>query len=215
MNIEKMINRKDSVKDTLHTKCQSFEMLLEEAVNFHGHLCAGQVIGVRMSMLGLELLGITDPKGADRKKIYVVVEIDRCAADAIQSVTGCRIGKRTMRWVDYGIMAATYVNLETGRGVRITAREESRHLADKYCPEIVDKYQRQLEAYRIMPNDELFQVQKVSLSIDRNDMPGRPLNRVACSRCGDWVQDGREVAGSEGPICRACDRGAYYTVATD
>ncbi|MBW2329055.1 MAG: formylmethanofuran dehydrogenase subunit E family protein, partial [Deltaproteobacteria bacterium] len=100
----------------------SFDNLLEISTKIHGHLCAGQVIGVRMSMLGLERIGIDDPKGADRKKLYVLVEIDRCATDAIQSVTGCSLGKRSMRWMDFGIMAATFVNLETGKAVRITAR---------------------------------------------------------------------------------------------
>jgi formylmethanofuran dehydrogenase subunit E len=132
---------------------QRFDRLLAESVALHGHLCAGQVIGVRMSLLGLHLLGIADPKGADRRKLYVVVEIDRCATDAIQSVTGCSLGKRSLRWVDLGIMAATFADLEQARAVRITAREESRAQAQQYRPDIVDKYQRQLAAYQEMPDD--------------------------------------------------------------
>lgn len=55
-----------------------FETLLQESLNVHGHLCPGQVLGVRMSMLGLREIGITDPKGKDRKSIVVFVEIDQC-----------------------------------------------------------------------------------------------------------------------------------------
>ncbi len=190
---------------------ESFEQLLEVSTKIHGHICAGQVIGVRMSMAGLERIGIEDPKGADRKRLYVLVEIDRCATDAIQSVTGCSLGKRSMRWIDFGIMAATFVNLETGEAMRVTAREESRQLSKKYCPEIVDKYQRQLEAYKVMPLDELFTFQKVCVQIPECNMPGRPIRRVQCAQCDDWVQDCREVEQEGRVLCRACAGERYYT----
>ena len=193
---------------------KSFQELLEESANIHGHLCAGQVIGVRMSLIGLELIGIHDPKGADRKKLYVLVEIDRCATDAIQSVTGCSLGKRSMRWQDYGIMAATFVNLETGRAVRVTAREESRELAKNYCPAIEGKYQRQLDAYRVMPQQELFKIEDVQVDLVPEDMPGRPLRRVQCEECGDWVQDCREVVTDGRVLCRGCVNGKYYRPVT-
>lgn len=189
---------------------ESFDELLEVSTQIHGHICAGQVIGVRMSMLGLEQIGIDDPKGADRKKLYVLVEIDRCATDAIQSVTGCSLGKRSMRWMDFGIMAASFVNLETAKAVRITAREESRELSKKYCPEIEDKYKRQLAAYRVMPEEELFTVQEVEVSIPSCDMPGRPQRRVQCERCGDYVQDSRDVKQEGHTLCRACAGQRYY-----
>jgi formylmethanofuran dehydrogenase subunit E len=189
-----------------------FEILLAESAVLHGHLCAGQVIGVRMSMLGLRLIGIDEPKGADRKKLYVIVEIDRCATDAIQSVTGCSLGKRSLRWLDLGIMAATFVNLETSAAVRITAREEARESARTYRPDIVDRYQRQLAAYQEMPDEALFAVQRVRLTLSENDLPGRPLRRVCCQQCGDWVQDGREERVGGRTVCRSCAHGAYFTV---
>ena len=189
---------------------ESFEQLLAESTRIHGHICAGQVIGVRMAMAGLDRIGIADPKGEDRKKLYVLVEIDRCATDAIQSVTGCSLGKRSLRWLDFGIMAATFVNLETGRAVRVVAREEARDLSTHYCPEIVDKYQRQLAAYRVMPLNELFIFQDVRVEIPASDLPGRPIRRVQCHRCGDWVQDCRERERNGGFLCRACDGERYY-----
>jgi formylmethanofuran dehydrogenase subunit E len=190
---------------------ETFEQLLEKSTKIHGHICAGQVIGVRMSMIGLREIGIDDPK-AQRKDFYVLVEIDRCATDAIQTVTGCSLGKRSLKWLDYGIMAATFVNLKTSKAVRITALEESRETSKKYCPEIGDKYKQQLEAYRIMPEDELFKVQPVSITVPEEDMPGRPIRRVQCERCGDWVQDCREVIQDGKPLCRPCAHGRYYEI---
>ncbi len=190
-----------------------FEKLLEESVRVHGHLCPGQVLGVRMALYGLDLIGIKDPKGADRKKLYLFVEIDRCATDALQSVTGCSLGKRTMRFVDYGKMAATFVNLATGRAVRVVAREEARERARDYCPEDTeDKYRCQLEAYRVMPDEELFYHQWVRVQIPPEDMPGRPLSRLLCETCGEYVQDRREVRKNGRVQCRACAEGGYYTV---
>lgn len=189
---------------------EPFAKLLEISATIHGHLCAGQVIGVRMALLGLRHIGIDDPKGADRKKLYVLVEIDRCATDAIQSVTGCSLGKRSLRWLDFGIMAATFVNLKTGKAVRVTAREEARELAATYCPELADKYQRQLEAYRVMPEEELFTVQEVTVRIPDCDLPGRPIRRVQCKQCGDYVQDCREVEQGSEILCRACAGQRYY-----
>ncbi len=191
---------------------KSFQELLEESTKIHGHLCAGQVIGVRMSQIGLEAIGIDDPKGKDRKNLYVLVEIDRCATDAIQSVTGCSLGKRSLRWMDYGIMAATFVNLETGRAVRITALEEAREHSKDYFPKIEGKYQQQLEAYRIMPQHELFKIENVQVDLSPEDMPGRPLRRVRCEKCGDWIQDCREVRTATGVLCRGCLNGKYYTM---
>jgi formylmethanofuran dehydrogenase subunit E len=191
---------------------ETFEELLEKSTAIHGHVCAGQVIGVRLAMMGLARIGIEEPRGRDRKKFYVLVEIDRCATDAIQTVTGCSLGKRSLKWLDYGIMAATFVNLEDGRSVRITAREEARELANRYCPEIEDKYRRQLEAYRVMPAEELFTIQTVKVKVPQEDLPGRPLRRVQCALCGDWVQDGREVAHDGHLLCRPCDQGRYYEV---
>ncbi|MBM9513309.1 FmdE family protein [Desulfogranum marinum] len=189
---------------------ESFEELLEVSTRIHGHICAGQVIGVRMAMEGLGRVGIDDPKGKDRKKTYVLVEIDRCATDAIQSVTGCSLGKRSMRWVDHGVMAATFVNLDTGKAVRVTAREESRELAKKYAPQTVEKYQRQLDAYKVMPLDELFSFQDVEVTLKECEMPGRPIRRVECEECGDWVQDCREVIQDGKTLCRGCAGNRYY-----
>jgi len=189
-----------------------FEKLLEESVKTHGHLCPGQVLGVRMSMFGLKLIGIDDPRGKDRKKLIAYVEIDRCATDAIQSVTSCSLGKRSLKFLDFGKMAATFVNSETGKAVRILAKEESKDKAKNYFPDIEDKYKCQLEAYKIMPDEELFEWKEVEVLIPEEDMPGRPLRRIKCDTCGEYVQDNRDVTKDGRLLCKACAQGAYYKV---
>ncbi len=189
----------------------NFDHLLKESVKVHGHLCPGQVLGVRMSMLGLKKLDITDPKGKDRKKIIVFVEMDRCATDAIQSVTGCSLGHRTMKFMDYGKMAATFLNLHTGRAVRVVAREDSRNSAKVLFPDIENRYVAQLEAYKVMSDEELFNAIEVQVDLKMQDMPGRPVRRVQCCRCGEWVQDMREIYKDKEVFCRPCSAGGYYT----
>lgn len=190
----------------------NFENLLKESVKIHGHLCPGQILGVRMSMLGLRKSGIEDPKDKDRKSLIIFVEIDRCATDAIQSVTGCTIGKRTLKLLDYGKMAATFLNLKTGKAVRIVAKEESKIRAKNYFPEITDKYQCQTAAYKIMSDEELFECEDVKIEIPEQDMPGRPIKRVRCDKCGEYVQDMREVYSGGKLLCKACADGAYYKI---
>ncbi len=191
---------------------QSLDELLEECGRLHGHMCAGQLLGARMAVLGCRLIGIDDPRGAERKKLIVWVEIDRCMADAVGAVTGARLGKRSLKYLDYGKVAATFYNTETKDAVRVLALEESRGLADARHPEIESKKERQFRAYREAADEELFKVERVEVAYGEMDMPGRPRSRVRCARCGEGVNDGREVNGPEGSVlCRPCASGGYYT----
>jgi|SRR5208283_2251242 len=198
------------MKKMAETGIGDLEMLLQESVRIHGHICPGQVLGVKMSMLGLGEIGIADPKGKDRRSVIVFVEMDRCAADAVQSVTGCSLGHRTMKFMDYGKMAVTFLNLKTGRAVRVIAKEESRENAKKYLPELRNKYEAQLEAYKTMPDDELFDVMEVRVKINPEDLPGRPIGRIKCDSCGEYVQDLREVYKDGNVLCRPCADSGYY-----
>lgn len=188
-----------------------FEEMLQESVRIHGHICPGQVLGVRMSMLGLRKAGIAEPKGKDRKNLIVFVEMDRCATDAIQSVTGCSLGHRTMKFMDYGKMAATFANIKTNKAVRVVAKENSRQKAKEFFPEIEKKYAAQIAAYKIMPDEELFDVMNVHVDIKDEDMPGKPLRRIRCEKCGEHVQDMREVHINGKAVCRPCADGGYYS----
>jgi formylmethanofuran dehydrogenase subunit E len=185
--------------------------LLTECGRLHGHMCAGQLLGARMAVLGCRLVGIRDPRGADRKKLIVWVEIDRCMADAVGAVTGARLGKRSLKYFDYGKVAATFFNTQTKEAVRVVALEESRALADARHPEIESKKERQFLTYREAADEELFKVARVAVDYGEMDAPGRPLSRATCARCGEGVNDGREVRTADDVvICRPCAMGGYY-----
>ena len=191
---------------------ESVETLLKECERLHGHMCAGQLLGTRIALLGCRLLDIDDPRGADRKKLIVWVEIDRCMTDAISAVTGVRLGKRSLKYVDYGKVAATFLNTETKRAVRIVALESSRVLADERYSDIADKRTRQFRAYSEATDDELFKTELVSLELSDFDAPGSPRSRVVCAVCEEGVNDGREVIDANGDaICRGCHNGSYYS----
>jgi formylmethanofuran dehydrogenase subunit E len=186
---------------------ESLDELLRQAEAAHGHLCAGQVLGVRMALLGLKRLGFEGrPQGADRKRLVTYVEIDRCATDAIALVTGCRLGKRALKFRDWGKMAATFVDLASGRAIRVVAREDSRELADRHYPHLGTKGRRQLAAYRELPDEHLFKEQWVRVNVARSDLPGHSGERVACARCGEGVNFGRVTLVDGETLCLACAR---------
>jgi formylmethanofuran dehydrogenase subunit E len=163
-----------------------------------------------MAMLGCQLLAIEEP--ARGKRLIVYVEIDRCMADAVAAVTGCRLGKRTLKHIDYGKCACTFVDTFTGRAVRVSAREEARSHMWRYAPAglELDKKAAQCEAYKIMADSELFVVQEVGVDIPDHDRPGPPVSRVVCAVCGEGINDRREVEWNGIQYCRACLQGAYY-----
>jgi len=189
---------------------KSFDELLRDAEVAHGHLCAGQVLGVRLAMLGLELLGIDDPHGKDRKRLITFVEIDRCATDAVAVVTGCRLGKRALKFRDWGKVAATFVDLESGRAVRICAKESSKALARQMHPEIESKNQQQMLAYREIPTGDLFTVQWVKVELPPEELPGYQGERIVCAQCGEGINFRREVRENAKTLCRACAGERYY-----
>ena len=179
----------------------SLDALLEEAKIAHGHLCAGQVLGVRLALHGLDQLGLDDPKGVHRKRLVTYVEIDRCATDAIGVVTGCRLGKRALKFRDWGKMAATFVDLDTGRAVRVAAKESSKQKARELHPEIENKNQQQMLAYREMSDADLFDVQWVSVNVLPEDLPGFKADRITCAQCGEGINFKREVLRDGKTLC--------------
>ncbi len=195
---------------------QTFETLLDESARAHGHLCPGQVVGVRMAMLGCRLIGLEEPTRIDQiKKLIVYVEMDRCTADAVAHVTGVRLGRRSLKFADYGIMAATFLNLETGRAFRVISTEDARDLASVYAPDIAEKGPRQLAAYRRMPDSVLFRVQTVRVDLDECDLPGPTRRKTACSICGQIIRDRREALVGDHPVCRPCSGVCYFSHARE
>ncbi len=189
---------------------KSLDEYLREAEQAHGHLCAGQVLGVRMAMLGLEKLGIEDPHGKDRKRLVTFVEIDRCATDAIAVVTGCRLGKRALKFRDWGKVAATFVDVVNGKAVRISAKESAKARAREMHPELGDKNRQQMLAYREIPEAELFDVRAVKVELPPEEFPGYKGERVVCEECREGINFRREVRRDGRVLCRACAGERYY-----
>ncbi|HSO21101.1 MAG TPA: FmdE family protein [Desulfosarcina sp.] len=189
-----------------------FDILLDGSAKAHGHLCPGQVVGVRMAMLGCRLIGLDNPRELPQiKQLIVFVEIDRCATDAIAHVTGVKLGRRSLKFIDNGIMAAAFVNLESGEAVRIVSTESARELIHVYAPDIDDRRGQQIEAYRRMPDDVLFEVMPVQVRVPVHDMPGPSRFKVRCAACGTMVRDKKEVLVNDRILCRPCAHGTYYS----
>jgi len=206
--MEKSVSTKTSV--------QTFEDLLAGSVAAHGHLCPGQVVGVRMAMLGLRLLGfLAPPTYPQLKQLIVFVEMDRCTGDAVAFVTNAKLGRRSLKFVDYGIMAATFVNLGTDHAFRIISTEESRDLAALYAPGELDRRQQQTTAYKVMPDSVMFRVQEVKVDLSPFDLPGPTRRKATCVKCGQVVRDNREVRQNGSVYCRPCASGAYFNGARE
>lgn len=187
-----------------------FDDYVAEAERAHGHMCAGQILGLRMALYGLKLLDISDPLGTDRKRLVTFIEIDRCATDAIPIVTGCRLGKRALKFRDFGKMAATFCDLREDRAVRVAARESSKQKAREMFPEIPEKNRQQMLAYREMSDIDLFDAQWVRVRLGPEEFPGYKAARIVCAECGEGINFGREVARGELVLCRACAGERYY-----
>jgi formylmethanofuran dehydrogenase subunit E len=182
----------------------NYENLLSEAGAFHGDICAGIQIGTRMTMCALRNLEIKDPKGTDRKNIMVFVEIDRCATDAIMALTGCRPGKRTMKVRDYGKMAATFINLESGKAIRVATA------IDRKGPD-----GHELPDFTKATDKELFSIAFVEVPLQPEDMPGKPVRSRQCVRCGESILDGREIESAGETLCSPCfEQKTYYRILT-
>jgi formylmethanofuran dehydrogenase subunit E len=189
---------------------KSFDEYVTLAEAAHGHMCAGQILGLRLAIYGVTLLGLDDPAGKDRKRLVSFVEIDRCATDAVPIVTGCRLGKRALKFRDFGKVAATFCDLQEDRAVRVVAKESSKQRAKELYPEMQDKNAQQMRAYRELPEAELFDIEWVRVRLGPEDMPGYKAARVVCAECGEGVNFKREVLRDGKTLCRACAGERYY-----
>lgn len=171
---------------------------LEKAVNYHGHLCSGQAIGVKMALYAIELLnlGVKD----DYKNLKVYVETDRCIADAIMTVTGCKVGKRRFVLLDYGKTACTFVNMDSKEAYRIYRK----------CRLYPAEGEDIAEFFANLKNEDLFDIKKVFVDIKPEDMPGKPLGATTCEVCGEEVIDIKEIIKDDRTMCKNCANKSYY-----
>ncbi len=191
-----------------------FHSCLDAARRMHGASCARLAIGTRMAMAGLKAIGVEDPKGEDRSKVLVFVEIDRCVSDAIMAVTGCRPGTRTMRILDYGKVAATFLNLAEGKAVRVSVgnwESKGRHSRDTKSVPPASPPASRSEPFMSLSDRELFRMEDVDVILRPEDMPGDMVWQTRCQRCGETVMDMKSVNRDGSILCKPCAEGtAYY-----
>ena len=177
-----------------------YQYFLDKVSEFHRGTCIGTALGTRITLAALRYLDL-DPRQDNRKSIIAYVEIDRCMTDAVQAITGCSLGRRSLKHIDYGKFAATFINLKTGRAVRGTVKRAFSGQGDK------EKTMREIAA---IPDEELVTLDPVHIDVPENDMPGSPRERVYCSSCGERVVDGRHVEKDGIVLCRGCAGTSYY-----
>jgi formylmethanofuran dehydrogenase subunit E len=186
-----------------------FDALAQSAAQ-HDHLCPRQVLGARMGLLGARLLGVEQPNSA--KRLLTFVETDGCAADGLSAATGCTVGHRTLRVIDFGKVAATFVDTHTGEAIRIAPSRAARELASQYAPRARSRWQAQLEAYQVIPDEELLRVQHVELSLSLEKLLSKPGYRVTCQVCGEEILNEREVLRDGAIVCATCAGAGYYKI---
>jgi formylmethanofuran dehydrogenase subunit E len=182
--------------------------LLEKSMQDHDHLCPRQILGVRIGLAGMKALGFDEPPG--KKQLLVITETDGCFVDGVIAATGCTVGHRTLRVEDYGKVAATFVETRTGHAVRIAPRLDVRERARLFVPEELRHYFAQMQAYQIMPEEEILTIQEVVLKRPVGEIISRPGIRVNCDVCGEEVMNERHILRDGLTLCRSCDGGGYY-----
>ena len=182
--------------------------LLRESATRHKHLCPRQVLGARMGLLAARELQIDLPR--DDKRLLIIVETDGCFVDGLSAASGCSIGHRTLRLIDHGKIAATFVDTETNRAVRIVPKRSSRTTAAHYAPFARSRWHAQLEAYQLMPDAELFDVQRVELTFSLEKLLSKPGTKAICDRCGEEIVNEREVIQDGQTVCRSCAGDGYW-----
>jgi formylmethanofuran dehydrogenase subunit E len=165
----------------------------------HAHRCAGAVLGRRLAQCGAAQLGLAIPR-ADRR-LHVICENDGCAADAIGAATGCRPGDRTLRFRYLGKLAATFIDAEVGRAVRVAARGDCRQIAARLYPDM-DRRLAQLLTYQSLPDDQLFIVRPVEFGC----IPATRRQHRLCAVCGEEVDSDATVQIDHVTYCQPCAR---------
>ncbi len=183
---------------------------MNKAKKFHGGICPGIVLGTRVSIAGMRELGMSPLE--KNRSLIVYVEIDRCMADAIQAITGCSLGHRSMKYMNYGKFAATFIDTGSGRAVRISVIDKGRASPVKDETKGEEGMKDAIKLLSEAPEGQLLRIQRVRVSIPEDDMPGLPRHRETCSVCGEKVLDHKETLIDGKPLCKNCANGSYYTI---
>jgi len=184
------------------------EYFLAESLSRHKSLCPRQVLGVRIGLAGSDALGIDVPR--EDKKLLVIVETDGCFVSGVEVVTGCAVRHRTLRVEDYGKVAATFVDVESARAVRVAPRLDIRQRAKDYAPEEKRRYFAMLKGYQRMPVEELLSIEEVTLADPLESIISRAGVRVNCDECGEEIINERDIIRSNRILCLPCADSSYY-----
>jgi formylmethanofuran dehydrogenase subunit E len=186
----------------------NIQPLLEKSSRDHSHLCPRQILGVRMGLCGLKALGVSANQGS--KRLLVITETDGCFADGLAAATDCTVGHRTLRVEDYGKAAATFVDTQTGLAIRVAPALDIRERAYQYASNEPRHYFAQMQAYQVMPDEEMFTLTEVHLATSIAEIVSRPGVRVNCDACGEEIMNEREIHKDGQVLCKACASRAYY-----
>ncbi|MBN8579144.1 MAG: TraR/DksA C4-type zinc finger protein [Anaerolineae bacterium] len=182
--------------------------LLEISAGDHDHLCPRQILGVRIGLRGMGSLQLEANQGS--KRLLVITETDGCFADGLSAATNCTVGHRTLRVEDYGKAAATFVDTQTGRAVRVANVINIRERASAFVTDEPRHYFAQMQAYQSMPEEELFTIQEVCLNTAIERIVSRPGIRVSCEVCGEEIMNEREILRDGSILCQNCAGLGYY-----
>jgi formylmethanofuran dehydrogenase subunit E len=191
------------------SKMDKLQEHLKQTAKHHEKLCPRQVLGVRMGMLAGEVLGVELPQ--KDKRLFTFAESDGCGTGGISIATGCSIERRTMRVLDFGKLAATFVDTNTGQATRICPQPNCRDEALHNRPMQEDSWQTMLEAYQTLSYEKLFVVRSVNLIVSLEKIISQPGKRICCALCGEEIVNEREVCRDGETFCRACAGEAYYS----
>lgn len=186
------------------------ETILKESASRHHHLCPRQVLGARVGLAGAAALNLSLPR--TDKRLLVILETDGCFADGLEVATGCTVGHRTLKVVDYGKVAAVFVDVKTEQAIRVAPRLDVREKSWHYAPDERRHYFAQLIGYQQMPDDELLSIQPVQLNTPVSQIVSRPGVRVNCTVCGEEILNEREVWQGAAALCQPCAGNSYYSV---
>ena len=187
---------------------QTLDEILRESSSRHKHLCPRQVLGARMALYASEALDLDLPRMD--KRLLVIAETDGCTVDGLITATGCHIGGRTLRILDFGKVAATFVDTRTESTFRVIPRREARKLAAEYAPTARNRWEAMLLGYKVMPARELFNIQKVELTMHISQIMSRAGVKTICEVCGEEIINGREIMKDGVVLCNTCAGESYY-----
>ncbi|NLV17503.1 MAG: formylmethanofuran dehydrogenase [Syntrophomonadaceae bacterium] len=186
---------------------------LELAIQFHGHICPGLLMGIRVAEFALKELGISPDVD---EELVTVVETNSCGVDAIQAILGCTFGKGNLIYKDYGKNVYTVASRDKGRALRIAQKfggnrgpesQRFRELAQKgnlTADEAAEKenltgilFERLMSA----PFEDLFEWREIDFVFPEK---AKIHATIQCAGCGEGVMDIRAVDTARGLICPTC-----------